>query len=108
MNRNNILELCLYELLYRIDTHTIYFKRDNTLEMLDLPDPNIRKNPVKRYINSVMIVNNYPGSEEEDVVVDVITPPRDKRGKYKISPYSIHNFDDPTKQQILLKALQNI
>lgn len=108
MNKNNFLEQCLYELLKKVDTHSIYFKRDNTLEMMDLPDSNIRKNPVKRYINSVNLVGNFTGHDEEDVIVDVITPPRDKRGKYKISSYCIHNFDEPTKQQILLKSIQNV
>lgn len=98
---NKILEDCLYELLQRAKHNAIYFSILDTLQMMDLPDPNIRKNPKPRYVQGIKLDGTF-------IQVQVVTPATDKRYKAKIHTYNIGNFDEQTKGRILRLAIRHL
>lgn len=98
---NKILENCLYELLKKAKDSTIYFPNNDTLQMMDLPDPNIRKNPKPRFIQCVTQEGTF-------IQVRIVTPPSNGREKAKIHTYNIGNFDDQTKGRILQLAIRHL
>lgn len=97
---DKILEECLAELLAWEKGNTIYFPREDTLIINDLPDSNIRKFPKLRYIQGVSLMVNT-------IQVMVVTPTTDGRTKHKIQPYDFNQFDTKTKGFILLKACRH-
>ena len=101
MTITKILENCLCELLDKAKDRIIFFPNNDTLQMMDLPDPNIRKNPKPRFIQCV-------SQEGPFIQVRVVTPPLDGRSKAKIHKYDIGNFDDQTKGRILQLAIRHI
>lgn len=90
MTKNNILDTCLKTLLARANKHIIQFPLSDTLQLADLLDPNIRKNPVPRYIQCIRV-------ENDNILVDIVTPAKDKRCKARINSYTINQFDEQTK-----------
>lgn len=98
---DKILEECLAELLAWEKGNTIYFPREDTLIINDLPDSNIRKFPKLRYIQGVSLMVNT-------IQVMVVTPASNGREKAKIHTYNIGNFDDQTKGRILQLAIRHI
>lgn len=95
---DKILENCLNELLANEKGNIIYFPREDTLQIMDLPDGNIRKNLKPRYIQGVYLSN------DDTIQVWVVTPTTDGRIKHKIQEYDFRNFDTTTKGLILQKA----
>jgi len=101
MTTTKILENCLCELLQKAKDCIIYFPNRDTLQMMDLPDSNIRKNPKPRFIQCVT-------QEGPFIQVRVVTPASNGREKAKIHTYNIGNFDDQTKGRILQLAIRHI